>query len=234
MIRIGTRKSELALAQTDIVNNLLKKLNYETSVFEIQTIGDKILDVPLSSIGEKSLFTKELETALLENTVDIVVHSLKDVATDMPNGLILGSILEREIPHDVLVLPLGKSGSISSLPDNSVVGTGSVRRIGQLKRLFPNLIFKDCRGNLNTRLKKLDANDNYDALILAYAGLHRLNLGHRVSQVLDFIYHAVGQAAIAIQCRSNDEAVLKMLNTLSHRDTLIKCTAERAFMVLFK
>lgn len=140
-IRIGTRKSELAMVQTNIVNSLLS--DYETEIVQISTIGDKILDKPLADIGGKSLFTKELETALLENNVDIVVHSLKDVGTVMPEGLILGCVLERANPSDVLVLPHGQKGDLDSLADGNVIGTGSVRRIGQIKKKYPNLIFKD-------------------------------------------------------------------------------------------
>jgi hydroxymethylbilane synthase len=141
IIRIGTRKSDLAMAQTHLVES--KLLPTISEIHKISTTGDKILDTPLALIPGKSLFTKELENALLSNTVDIVVHSLKDVGSIMPEGLVLGCILPREDPHDVLVLPAGKTGTLSGLPDGAVIGTGSVRRIGQIKSMYPNLVFKD-------------------------------------------------------------------------------------------
>ncbi|KAJ3217639.1 hypothetical protein HK099_005384 [Clydaea vesicula] len=230
---IGTRQSELALVQTYQVVELLKKFNKELNieVKRISTIGDKILDKPLQAIGEKSLFTKELEVCLLNGEVDIVVHSLKDVTTVLPDGTCLGAILKRENPCDVLVLANGKSGNLENLPEGSCIGTGSVRRVGQLKRLYPHLKFEGIRGNLNTRLSKLDdPNSPYDGIILAYAGLLRLNKVDRISAHLNNIYHAVGQAAIGIQCKVNDLKVLKLLKDLNHCNTLIMCTAERSFM----
>ncbi|KAL3895018.1 MAG: hypothetical protein SGCHY_004942 [Lobulomycetales sp.] len=230
-LRLGTRTSALALAQTQIVAELLHQNNISTQVVAMTTTGDQILDTPLSAIPSRSLFTKQLEVALLESSVDIVVHSLKDVASDMPPGLVLACILPRADPHDVLVLPPGSTvKSIANLPPGAKIGSGSVRRIGQVKSRYPHLDFLDIRGNLNTRLAKLDAPDSpYAALILAHAGLVRLDMSHRITEVLD-THHAVGQAAIAIQCRAGDDKVVDLMRRLTHADTHTVCMAERAFM----
>ncbi|KAI9295696.1 porphobilinogen deaminase [Neoconidiobolus thromboides FSU 785] len=235
-IYIGTRKSQLALVQAEFVKGELHTLypNLNLSLEKISTIGDKILDKALSKIGEKSLFTKELEVALKDGTVDLVVHSLKDLPTTLPPGMALGAVMEREDPHDAVVMSLKNKGlTIDKLPKGSVIGTSSVRRISQLRRNFPNLEFQDVRGNLNTRISKLDdENGPYDALILAVAGLKRLGWESRISQVLapDLSLHAVGQGALGIECRMDDEHTLELLSKLDHRDTRLRCTAERAMM----
>ncbi|KAG1080666.1 hypothetical protein G6F42_023262 [Rhizopus arrhizus] len=208
--RIGTRKSNLALVQTEMVKNYLNKAfpQYEFIVEAMSTTGDRILNLALSKIGEKSLFTKELEVALEDGRVDFVVHCLKDLPTTLPKGMHLGAVMERENPNDALVLsPKYEGSSLADLPKGSVVGTSSLRRVAQLKNKYPHLVYKDVRGNLNTRLAKLDdPQGEYAAIILAVAGLVRLNLGHRISQVIplsDSLY-AVSQGALCIECREND------------------------------
>uniref|UniRef100_A0A8C7QZH8 hydroxymethylbilane synthase n=1 Tax=Oncorhynchus mykiss TaxID=8022 RepID=A0A8C7QZH8_ONCMY len=185
------------------------------------------------TIGEKSLFTKELETALERNEVDLVVHSLKDLPTTLPPGFTIGAVLKRENPHDAVVLhPKNMGKSLDTLPDKSVIGTSSLRRAAQLKKRFPHLEFKDIRGNLNTRLKKLDEKDDFSAIILAAAGLRRMGWDSRVSQILgpeDCMY-AVGQGALAIEVRARDEDILEMVSVLHDPDTVLRCIAERAFL----
>ncbi|KAJ3318921.1 hypothetical protein HDU76_000693 [Blyttiomyces sp. JEL0837] len=234
---IGTRKSELAMIQTNHVLSLLQKAhpNITFTIEGMTTTGDEVLNVALAKIGSKSLFTKELEVALDEKRVDLVVHSLKDLPTSLPEGMAVGAILEREDPRDAVVMSarMKKGTKIADLPKGSVVGTSSVRRSAQLKRKFPHLVFQDVRGNLNTRLKKLDAEDSpYSCLLLAYAGLVRMGWHHRISEILtnDVILHAVGQGAIAVECREDDEAVKKVIHTLEHADTAVRCHSERAFM----
>uniref|UniRef100_A0A8C8HP13 Porphobilinogen deaminase n=1 Tax=Oncorhynchus tshawytscha TaxID=74940 RepID=A0A8C8HP13_ONCTS len=235
VIRIGTRKSQLARIQTDSVAEKLKRLypDVHLEIVGMTTTGDKILDTALSKIGEKSLFTKELETALERNEVDLVVHSLKDLPTTLPPGFTIGAVLKRENPHDAVVLhPKNMGKSLDTLPDKSVIGTSSLRRAAQLKKRFPHLEFKDIRGNLNTRLKKLDEKDDFAAIILAAAGLRRMGWDSRVSQILgpeDCMY-AVGQGALAIEVRARDEDILEMVSVLHDPDTVLRCIAERAFL----
>nr|XP_057936789.1 porphobilinogen deaminase-like isoform X2 [Doryrhamphus excisus] len=235
VIRIGTRKSELARIQTASVADKLKEL-YPDIILEIvamSTTGDKILDTALSKIGEKSLFTKELETALEKNMVDLVVHSLKDLPTTLPVGFTIAAVLKRENPHDAVVLhPKHAGKTLESLPVNSVIGTSSLRRAAQLKKRFPHLEFKDIRGNLNTRLKKLDEKEDFVAIILAAAGLKRMGWENRISQILepeDCMY-AVGQGALAVEIRASDVDILEMLSVLNDGDTVLRCIAERAFL----
>ncbi|XP_028839681.1 hydroxymethylbilane synthase a isoform X1 [Denticeps clupeoides] len=235
VIRIGTRKSQLARIQTDSVAARLGELypDVHVEIVAMSTIGDKILDTALSKIGEKSLFTKELENALERNEVDIVVHSLKDLPTTLPPGFTIGAVLQRENPHDAVVLHPKKAGlTLDTLPDKSVIGTSSLRRAAQLKRRFPHLQFENIRGNLNTRLKKLDEKDCYAAIILAAAGLKRMGWENRISQILnpeDCMY-AVGQGALAVEVRARDKDILEMVSILHHRDTVLRCVAERAFL----
>ncbi|XP_061923824.1 porphobilinogen deaminase-like isoform X1 [Entelurus aequoreus] len=235
IFRIGTRKSQLALIQTDSVADKIKEL-YPDIILEIvgmSTIGDKILDTALSKIGEKSLFTKELENALEKNMVDLVVHSLKDLPTTLPPGFTIAAVLKRENPHDAVVLhPKNVGKSLETLSENSVIGTSSLRRAAQLKKKFPHLEFKDIRGNLNTRLKKLDEKDDFAAIILAAAGLRRMGWENRISQILepkDCMY-AVGQGALAVEVRARDTDILEMLSVLNDGDTVLRCIAERAFL----
>ncbi|KAL7838168.1 hypothetical protein AOLI_G00265720 [Acnodon oligacanthus] len=235
VIRMGTRKSQLARIQTDSVAEKLKELypGLQLEIVAMSTIGDKILDTALSKIGEKSLFTKELENALERNEVDLVVHSLKDLPTSLPPGFTIGAVLQRENPHDAVVLHPKNAGlTLDGLPEKSVIGTSSLRRAAQLKKRFPQLEFENIRGNLNTRLRKLDEKDDYAAIILAAAGLKRMGWENRISQVLgpeDCMY-AVGQGALAIEVRARDRDILEMVSILHHPDTVLRCIAERAFL----
>uniref|UniRef100_A0A8D0CI38 hydroxymethylbilane synthase n=1 Tax=Scleropages formosus TaxID=113540 RepID=A0A8D0CI38_SCLFO len=226
---------QLARIQTDSVAGKLKELypDVHLEIVAMSTVGDKILDKALSKIGEKSLFTKELENALERNEVDLVVHSLKDLPTSLPPGFTIGAVLKRETPYDAVILHPKKAGlTLDTLPEGSVIGTSSLRRAAQLKRRFPHLEFKDIRGNLNTRLKKLDDHDDYSAIILAAAGLRRLGWESRISQILtpDDCMYAVGQGALAVEARAGDEDILKMLSVLNDTDTVLRCVAERAFL----
>ncbi|KAL4608629.1 porphobilinogen deaminase-like isoform X1 [Arapaima gigas] len=235
LIRIGTRKSQLARIQTDTVAEKLKELypDVQLEIVAMSTTGDKILDKALPKIGEKSLFTKELENALERNEVDLVVHSLKDLPTSLPPGFTVGAVLKRETPYDAVVLHPKKAGlSLETLPEGSAIGTSSLRRAAQLKRRFPQLEFKNIRGNLNTRLKKLDDHDDYAAIILAAAGLHRMGWESRVSQILtpDDCMYAVGQGALAVEARAGDGDILEMISALNDSDTVLCCIAERAFL----
>ncbi|XP_022192386.2 porphobilinogen deaminase-like isoform X2 [Nilaparvata lugens] len=234
-IRVGSRKSQLALIQT---NHVIKKLEdlYSTKKFEIvtmMTIGDQILDKPLPKIGEKSLFTKELETALELGTVDFLVHSLKDMPTDLPEGMVIGAVLEREDPRDVVIMNSKMKGkTLKTLPKGSVVGTSSLRRTAQLQRNYPELEVKNIRGNLNTRLRKLDEDNQYDAIVLAKAGVDRMGWTEKISQVLDTddMMYAVGQGALAVECRGHDSATLVMLDAISDKSTVARIVAERSFL----
>ncbi|HEY9846778.1 MAG TPA: hydroxymethylbilane synthase [Candidatus Caenarcaniphilales bacterium] len=233
-IRIGSRKSQLALVQTHWVQAQLQKL-YPDRSFEVCTMstqGDKILDVALAKIGDKGLFTKELEVAMVAGETDLAIHSLKDLPTRLPEGLALGAITERVDPADALVVHTKhQDKQIDTLPAGAVVGTSSLRRLAQLRHHYPHLTFKDIRGNLNTRLQKLDAGE-YDAIVLAVAGLERLGMGDRIHQVLaaEISLHAVGQGALGIECRADDPEVLALLKGLEHEPTAQRCQAERAFL----
>jgi hydroxymethylbilane synthase len=233
-IKIASRKSQLALVQTYWVQAELQK-HFPDRTFEVETMstqGDKILDVPLAKIGDKGLFTKELEVKMLDNTADIAVHSLKDLPTNLPEGLVLGCITERENPADALVVNAkNQQYQLETLPAGSVIGTSSLRRLAQLRHHYPHLVFKDVRGNVITRLEKLDSGD-YDALILAAAGLGRLDLGNRIHQLIppEISLHAVGQGALGIECRVDDQEVLEVLKSLEHPATTARCIAERSFL----
>ncbi|ALC42998.1 l-3-02640 [Drosophila busckii] len=236
VIRVGSRKSELALIQTKHVIGRLQKL-YPKQKFEIHTMstfGDRVLNVSLPKIGEKSLFTRDLEDALRNGGVDFVVHSLKDLPTALPTGMAVGAVLEREDARDALVLRENFKGhTIATLPEGSVIGTSSLRRTAQIRRQYPHLIVSDIRGNLNTRLAKLDAKDSkFAGIILAQAGLVRMGWMSRISQVLeptDLLY-AVGQGALAVECRANDVQILTMLQKLMCLNTTCRILAERSFL----
>jgi hydroxymethylbilane synthase len=233
-INIGSRKSQLALVQSHWVQAELQKA-FSDRTFTVQTMstqGDKILDVALSKIGDKGLFTKELEDAMLSGAVDFAVHSLKDLPTNLPEGLMLGAITKRENPADALVINVKyKDQKLDSLPAGAVIGTSSLRRLAQLRHYYPHLSFKDIRGNLNTRLAKLDAGE-YDGIILAVAGLERLGMGNRVDEIIsaDISLHAVGQGALGIECRSNDPEVLNLFEAIADEESTQRCLAERAFL----
>ncbi|GAP94925.1 hydroxymethylbilane synthase [Leptolyngbya sp. NIES-2104] len=233
-IRIASRKSQLALVQTYWVQEQLQKA-FPDRTFEVHTMetqGDKVLNVALAKIGDKGLFTKELEDGMLNRTTDFAVHSLKDLPTRLPDGLMLGCVTEREDPADALVVhEKHKDKDLASLPEGSVIGTSSLRRLAQLRHHYPHLSFKDVRGNVITRLKKLDDGE-YDALILAAAGLNRLDLSDRIHQSIpaEISLHAVGQGALGIECREGDTEILEILKVLQHQPTAYRCYAERAFL----
>lgn len=240
VVVLGSRRSKLALVQTEAVKGDLERRNPEWRFFikEISTVGDKILDKPLSQIGDKGLFTKELEEALFREEIDLAVHSLKDVQTTLPEGLYLGAISEREDQRDALVLKsVHKTKgwkTLGDLPAGSVVGTSSLRRVAQLKRGFPQLEFKTIRGNLQTRLSKLESDtDGFDGIILAFAGLNRLGLSDSISSVLtpELCFPAVGQGALAVECREGDQRIRKLLrSSIHHPETALCCHAERGLM----
>jgi hydroxymethylbilane synthase len=229
IIRIATRQSPLALWQAEHVSTLLQTAfpNIKTELVKMVTRGDKILDAPLAKIGGKGLFVKELEQGMLENNADIAVHSMKDVPIDFPEGLHLAAILEREDPTDAFVS--NNFQNLDDLPKNARIGTSSLRRQCQIKSRFPNAEILSLRGNVNTRLAKLDAGD-YDAIILASAGLKRLGMGERIRQSLptDVSLPACGQGAIGIECRVDDAEINEMLKALHHQETALCVTAERA------
>jgi hydroxymethylbilane synthase len=230
---IGSRGSRLALWQAEKIKEGLIRLNpgLQIQIDVIKTTGDVKPD-PLSVIGGKGVFTKELEDALLDKRIDIAVHSLKDLPTIIPSGLSLSAICEREDPRDALVLPIDKNfSSLLDLPPKSVVGTSSQRRLSQLKALRSDVVVKDLRGNVDTRVRKLDEGQ-YDALILASAGLIRLGLETRISAAIktDEMLPAVGQGAIAIEIRADDEVAIAATAKLNHRETELACRAERAFL----
>ncbi|MCR1827009.1 hydroxymethylbilane synthase [Pseudomonas oleovorans] len=228
-IRIATRKSALALWQAEYVKARLEQAHpgLKVSLVPMVSRGDKLLDAPLAKIGGKGLFVKELETALLENEADIAVHSMKDVPMDFPEGLGLFCICEREDPRDAFVSTTYES--LDALPAGSVVGTSSLRRQAQLLARRPDLKIQFLRGNVNTRLAKLDAGE-YDAIILAAAGLIRLGFEDRIRSSIsaEDSLPAGGQGAVGIECRSADADVHALLAPLHHRETALRVTAERA------
>ncbi len=233
-VRIVSRKSQLALIQTHWVRDELQshfpELGFDIVTMETQ--GDKVLDVSLSKIGDKGLFTQELEDTMLRGDSDFAVHSLKDLPTRLPEGLMLGCITKREDPADALVVHAkNKDKTLATLPEGAVIGTSSLRRLAQLRHHYPHLSFKDIRGNLNTRLRKLDEG-GYDGIILAAAGLQRMAMGDRIHEILppEISLHAVGQGALGIECRTGDAEILQLLSVLSHGPTTARCLAERAFL----
>ncbi len=229
IIRIATRKSPLALWQAEYVRASLEQAHPGLAVelLTMTTQGDKILDSPLAKIGGKGLFVKELEKSLLENEADIAVHSMKDVPVELPMGLHLPIICKREDPTDAFVS--NDFASIEDLPQGAVVGTSSLRRQCQIKLKRPDLTIKDLRGNVGSRLKKLDQGE-YAAIILASAGLIRLKLNERIRDRIDTrtLLPAIGQGAVGIECRENDDKTLSLLMPLNHRETQIRVAAERA------
>lgn len=233
-ITIGTRGSQLALWQAHWVKSRIEKHypGLEVAITIISTKGDRVLDVSLPKLGEqgKGLFTKELEDAIFEHRVDLAVHSLKDLPTELPTGLGIGAICEREDVRDALVAR-APIKSVSELPEGSVVGTSSLRRQAQLLRARPDLVIEPVRGNVDTRLRKLDEG-SFDAIVLAAAGLHRLGHVNRITEHLseDFMLPAVGQGALAIETRADDDAVGEIVSSLNHEPTRLACSAERAFL----
>ncbi len=233
-LKIASRRSKLAMVQTLWVKDQLERNipNLEVSIEAMATQGDKILDVALAKIGDKGLFTKELEAQMLVGHADIAVHSLKDLPTNLPNGLKLGCITKREDPADALVVNKKKDCyKLENLPEGSIVGTSSLRRLAQLRNKYPHLVFKDIRGNVITRIEKLDAGE-FDCIILAAAGLKRLGFESRIHQIIpsEVSLHAVGQGALGIECKSDDKKVLEIINILEDKPTSQRCLAERAFL----
>lgn len=228
-LRIATRKSPLALWQAEFVKSRLQQLHPElkVSLVTFTTRGDKILDTPLAKVGGKGLFVKELEVAMLEGSADIAVHSMKDVPMEFPEGLGLSVICEREDPRDAFVS--NQYDSLDDLPPGSRVGTSSLRRQTQLLERYPHLVVGDLRGNVQTRLGKLDAGE-FDAIILASAGLIRLELESRIRQRIspEVFLPAGGQGAVGIECRTDDQELQELLQPLHHQVTAECVRAERA------
>ncbi|BBL76943.1 hydroxymethylbilane synthase [Methylomagnum ishizawai] len=229
-IRIATRKSPLALWQAEHVATRLKAAHpgLEIELVKLVTRGDKILDAPLAKVGGKGLFVKELEQGIFEGTADLAVHSMKDVPAELPEGLHLAAILEREDPRDAFVSLC--HASLAALPSEARIGTSSLRRQCQLKLLLPHCRTEVLRGNVETRLAKLES-EGYDAIILAAAGLKRLGLAGRITEFLEpeTSLPAVGQGAIGIECRRDDARINALLSVLHHPATAIRVAAERAF-----
>lgn len=233
---IGSRGSKLALWQSEWVRSRLAEVRPETEIrIEIiKTSGDVMLDVPLATIGGKGVFTKELEEALLAEKIDLAVHSLKDLPTTLPDNLAITAITEREDARDALVLREGCAAphnSLRDLPRGATVGTSSLRRQAQLKHLRPDAVIKDLRGNVDTRLRKLDEG-GFDAIILASAGLRRLGFERRIDAAITHaeMLPAVGQGALGIETRANDTRTTGLVSLLDHAPTRAACTAERALL----
>lgn len=238
---IGGRKSKLAVAQSEIIKGLIKQQfpNITIPILALTTLGDQVQNKPLYSFGGKALWTKELEILLLQDLgdyhkLDLIVHSLKDMPTNLPEEFELGCIVEREDPSDaVLMAKNSPYKCLEDLPNGSVVGTSSVRRSAQLKRNFPHLRFESIRGNLQTRISKLDdESTDFQCIILATAGLTRVGLEHRITQRLDssIMYHAVGQGALGIEIRKDDAIMKSILGKIEDKVATICCYAERALM----
>jgi hydroxymethylbilane synthase len=227
LLRLGTRKSKLALWQANFVKEKLEALGCKVELVPITTTGDKILDAPLAKIGGKGLFVKEIENALLAGEIDLAVHSLKDVPITIPEGLTLSAITEREEPYDVLISRDGKK--LEELPSGAVVGTSSLRRHVQIKRRRRDLRVEILRGNVDTRLRKLKEG-LYDAIVLAYAGVKRMGLSGEISQVLEDFIPAVGQGSLAIETRAEDERVINFVKVLNHEESWLRAVCERAFL----
>ena len=230
-IVIGTRGSKLALWQANFIKKRIedryKSIKVELKI--IKTKGDKILDVPLAKVGGKGLFVKEIEEALLRKEVDLAVHSMKDVPTFLPDGLCLPVITEREDYRDAFISKNGKK--LKDMPENSIIGTSSLRRKSQIMHIRDDFILKDLRGNVDTRLKKLDKGE-FDGIILAVAGLKRMGFEDRIIEFLDesVMIPAIGQGALGIEIREDDEKVKEIVSFLNHEKTFIEVSAERAFL----
>jgi len=229
-IHIGTRGSKLALWQARWVQAELLKAHPTLSVeiIVIKTKGDKILDVPLAKVGGKGLFVKEIEDALLEGKIDLAVHSMKDMPAELPGGLTIGAIPQRENPQDVMV---SKKGCLAELPEGARIGTSSLRRAAQILFIRPDMCIDPLRGNLDTRLQKLDTGD-MDAIVLAAAGIRRLGLEHRITEYLDsgVMLPAAGQGALCIEIRTGDEDTGALVGELDHAETRTVVLGERAFL----
>jgi hydroxymethylbilane synthase len=226
MLTIGSRGSQLALWQARWIQARLKDLGEESRIEIIRTTGDRITDVPLAKVGTKGLFTKEIEEALLRGDIDVAVHSMKDMPTEVPGGLTIAAIPEREDPRDAIVgIPLAE------LRDGASVGTSSLRRSAQLRALRPDLVVESIRGNVDTRLRKLE-DLQFDAIVLAAAGLRRLSLEGRIAEVLEpeVMCPAVGQGALAVETRDDGGIAHQICRRLDHAETRAAVTAERALL----
>jgi hydroxymethylbilane synthase len=230
-LRLGTRGSKLALWQANHVADLLRRAvpELEVTIEVIKTQGDKILDVSLSKIGDKGLFTKEIELALLNNKVDLAVHSMKDLPSVLEPGLCIGAVLSRENPQDVLLSR--HAGGFAELPRGARVGTSSLRRIAQIKASRPDLIIVDLRGNVDTRIRKMQE-EGLDAIVLAYAGVKRLGYEDLITEILpcDLLLPAVGQGAIGVEIRAGDNETAGILALIDHEPTRLGVLAERSFL----
>lgn len=230
-VKIGTRGSKLALWQANWIKAALNQKfpQQDIELAIIKTKGDKILDVPLAKVGGKGLFVKEIEEALLNFQIDIAVHSMKDMPAEIPQGLCIGAVPEREIPADVLISK--NHQPFSDLGSGSVIGTSSLRRSAQLRHARPDIEIRPLRGNLDTRLKKMET-ENLDAIVLAAAGVKRLNLEHRITEYLDseVMLPAVGQGALCIETRKNDQRIASLVKALNHAATRAIVLGERAFL----
>ena len=229
-LKIATRKSPLALWQAEHVKKRLLETHSDLTVelVSMTTEGDRFLEAPLVAVGGKGLFIKELETALLEGRADIAVHSMKDVTIDLPEELALPVIMQREDTRDVFIS--NTFDKIEDLPANAILGTSSLRRQSQVKALYPDIEIKDLRGNVGTRLGKLD-NGEYDGILLAAAGILRLGMPERITQFLphELLLPAIGQGAIGIECRAGDDVVENLIAPLNHEETSVCVHTERAF-----
>ena len=240
-IIIATRGSKLALWQAEWIKSQIKNIypDMEVELNKIKTTGDKILDVPLAQVGGKGLFVKEIEEAMLRGEADLAVHSMKDVPTDLPDGLHLSAICKREDPRDAFITAVSsqrsavskKINSISDLPEGAHVGTSSLRRMCQLLNKRPDINITQLRGNVDTRLRKLDEGE-FDAIILATAGVKRLGYEARITEKIstEISLPAIGQGAVGIECRTDDEFMNALLAKLNHEETWICVSAERAFL----
>ncbi|CAN2042338.1 hydroxymethylbilane synthase [Candidatus Magnetomoraceae bacterium gMMP-15] len=231
IVKIGTRGSALALWQAKWVKSAILKRNSDIKVelVVIKTKGDKILDVPLAKVGGKGLFVKEIEEALLDGRIDLAVHSMKDMPAEIPNGLCIGSIPERENPQDVM---LSKNGlNFSQLPKGAAIGTSSLRRASQLLHIKPDINIVSLRGNLNTRIRKLEEGQ-MDAIILAAAGVHRMGMKEKITEYLSALtmLPAVGQGALSIEIRQNDSKISSIVKAFDHYKTRCTVLSERAFL----
>ncbi len=231
-VTIGTRGSKLALWQAEWVRSLLMENNPGLTVelMKIKTSGDKILDVPLAKVGGKGLFVKEIEEAMMRGEIDLAVHSMKDVPTELPEGLHIGAVLEREDPRDAFIS--GTVKTFAEMPQGAKLGTSSLRRSCQLKSARPDLEIVSLRGNLDTRLRKLDEGQ-FDAIILATAGVKRLGYEERIAEILDakLSLPAIAQGAVGIECRIEDTFINDLIAPLKHRETEICVMAERAALI---
>jgi hydroxymethylbilane synthase len=230
-ITIGTRGSQLALWQANWIRDALAQFDPDLKfhTFKIKTRGDKILDVPLAKVGGKGLFVKEIEEAILDGRVDLAVHSMKDMPAEIPEGLCIGAVPKREAPQDVLIAK--NAGSFAELPKGAVIGTSSLRRGAQIRHARPDIQIRPLRGNLDTRLRKLET-ENLDAVVLAAAGIRRLGLERRITEVLDerIMLPAVGQGALCVEVRSADARTLERVSRLDDLKTRITVSGERAFL----